>query len=166
MHRRFYACLLVITLITVSGACIWRLGHLRSKTPQAASPIGELKHTQVALTKSPTTRLQVAPIRLLSQPGLLNSQSTVTNSQSVASSNTPPRFAHRLSNTKESVSQLAHRDNAILLENALLDTESALPAIPAELQATDDPGTYIVQAKGPLTDSFRNLLQQAGATII
>jgi subtilisin-like proprotein convertase family protein len=108
----------------------------------------------------------VAPIRLLSQLGLLNSQSTVTNSQSAASSNTPPRFAHRLSNTKESVSQLARRDHAILLENALLDTESALPGIPAELQATDDPGTYIVQAKGPLTDSFRNLLQQAGATII
>src|SRR5262249_24613179 len=44
--------------------------------------------------------------------------------------------------------------------------ESAMPTIPAELHAEGDPGTYIVQAKGPLTDSFRSLLQQAGATII
>ena len=76
------------------------------------------------------------------------------------------RFAYRLSNTKLSVGELARRDKAILLENALLDTESALPAIPAELQSAGDPGTYIVQAKGPVDNSFRGLLQRAGATII
>jgi subtilisin family serine protease/subtilisin-like proprotein convertase family protein len=71
-----------------------------------------------------------------------------------------------LSNTKESVTQLARRDKAILLENALFDTASALPAIPAELRSEGDPGTYIVQSKGPLDNSFRGLLQRAGATII
>ncbi len=109
---------------------------------------------------------QSPPIRLLSQPGLLNAKTPTASAQPVTTTNSETRFAHRLSNTKQTVGQLARKDKAILLANALFDTESAIPAIPAELQAQGDPGTYIVQAKGPIDDGFRRLLQQAGATII
>src|SRR5262249_11294595 len=163
MHRRFRTCLLATFFVIVCGATVWRLARFQQKTTQNATRVSETKLSANAATKPPAARPQLDPIRLLSQPGLLNS--SVPNSQN-SSNSQPSRFAHRLSNTKQSVSQLARKDKAILLENALFDTESALPTIPAELHAEGDPGTYIVQAKGPLTDSFRSLLQQAGATII
>jgi subtilisin-like proprotein convertase family protein len=165
MHRRFRTCLLATLFVIVCGATVWRLTHFQHKITQSASPVTEAKRAPINVTKPSPARPQFEPIRLLSQPGLLNSQTSTANSQT--SSNSPsPRFAHRLSNTKQSVTQLARRDKAILLENALFDTESALPTIPAQLQAEGDPGTYIVQAKGPVTDSFRSALQRAGATIV
>jgi subtilisin-like proprotein convertase family protein len=151
--------------VIVCGATVWRLVRFHQKSAPIATHVSETKLSANNATKPSVARPQLDPIRLLSQPGLLNSPTSIPNSQTL--SNSPPaRFAHRLNNTKQSVGQLARKDKAILLENALFDTESALPTIPAELQAEGDPGTYIVQAKGPLTDSFRSLLQQAGATII
>src|SRR5690349_5689551 len=165
MHRRFRTCLLATFFAIVCGATVWRLAHFQQKNTRTASHLAETKQVPVNATKHSVAKPQLEPIRLVSEPGLLNSQTSVANYQT--SSNLPTsRFAHRLSNTKQSVSQLARRDKAILLENALFYTESALPTIPAQLQAEGDPGTYIVQAKGPVTDSFRNSLQRAGATII
>ncbi len=58
-------------------------------------------------------------------------------------------------------------DTAILLENALLDTArpASLP-IPDHLRAQGDPGSYIVQARGPIDAAFRSLLKTAGAAIV
>ena len=76
-------------------------------------------------------------------------------------------FPNRLSNTTLPLKQLAARDSAILLQNALLDTASEVSLnIPGHLQASGDPGTYIVQAKGPPDEAFRAQLKQAGATIV
>jgi subtilisin-like proprotein convertase family protein len=62
---------------------------------------------------------------------------------------------------------LAHKDKALLLENALLDTDEPVGLqIPPSLQAQGDPGSYIVQSKGALDDRFRALLSGAGATIV
>jgi subtilisin-like proprotein convertase family protein len=109
--------------------------------------------------------LESDALRLLSQPGLLNSPATTI--PAAHHSQTNSRFTHRLSNTKESVGQLARKDNAILLENALLDTEAPLSlGIPKALRAAGDPGSYIVQSKGPLDDGFRAELSRAGATIV
>ena len=76
-------------------------------------------------------------------------------------------FPHRLSNTARSMEELLRLDSAILLGNALLDT--ALPLnlpIPAHLRAVGDPGSYIVQARGVLTDAFREQLRQTGAEVV
>ena len=58
-------------------------------------------------------------------------------------------------------------DQAVLLENALLDTTrpAALP-IPDHLRAQGDPGRYLVQSRGPIDNAFRSLLHAAGATIV
>ena len=97
--------------------------------------------------------------------GLLTA--TATGLATAQHSQTNRRFAHRLSNTKESVGQLARKDNAILLANALLDTERPLNLqIPRALRAEGDPGSYIVQSKGALDDGFRAELSRAGATIV
>ena len=76
------------------------------------------------------------------------------------------RFALRLSNTTTPLRQLQRSDQAILLENALLDTTQPAPAIPDHLRAQGDPGSYLVQARGPIDNAFRSLLQAAGATIV
>jgi subtilisin-like proprotein convertase family protein len=154
----------VTLFVIVCGATVWRLTRFQHSTSQTVSPVAEAKRLPTHAVKLAHVSPHLEPIRLVSQPGLLNSQASVPNS--LSASNAPTRFAHRLSNTKQSVTQLARRDKAILLENALFDTESALPAIPAQLQADGDPGTYIVQAKEPLNDSFRAQLKRAGATII
>jgi subtilisin-like proprotein convertase family protein len=77
------------------------------------------------------------------------------------------RIAYRLSNTTQPLRQLVRNPNAILLENALLDTtQPANLPIPASLRAQGDPGAYLVQARGPLDESFRALLRQAGARMV
>lgn len=76
------------------------------------------------------------------------------------------RFALRLSNSTASLGALQLSDTGILLENALLDTTQPVPAIPGHLRAQGDPGTYIVQSRGPLDDAFRALLRSAGATMV
>ena len=58
-------------------------------------------------------------------------------------------------------------DTAILLENALLDTaQPATLAIPDHLRAQGDPGSYVVQARGPIDAGFRSLLKAAGASVV
>jgi subtilisin family serine protease/subtilisin-like proprotein convertase family protein len=155
--------ILLAIFLVITGACLWKLGYGR-RVAEARLDAPTAPFTGQNSSKTRSVAPQAEPIRLLSQPGLINSQPpTATPTQLT---NPPSRFAHRLSNTSQTVGQLARRDKAILLENALFDTESAIPAIPAELQAQGDPGTYIVQAKGPIDDAFRKLLQQAGATIV
>ncbi|MCX7723218.1 MAG: S8 family serine peptidase, partial [Verrucomicrobiae bacterium] len=77
------------------------------------------------------------------------------------------RFKYRLANTTNTVSQLLRNDRAILLENALIDT--TLPVelpVPEHLRATNDPGAYIVQARGTIDDEFRAALARAGASVV
>ena len=101
------------------------------------------------------------PLTLLSQP----SPSIVVNTNAAKKKN--DRLAYRLSNTTKPVGQLLRDDKAILLANALVDTARpvSLP-IPDSLRAHGDPGSYIVQARGPLDDAFRALLREAGATVV
>src|ERR1043166_1285754 len=103
--------------------------------------------------------------------GQRKTQNTARNAQQAKTETN--RFAYRLSNTTKSLSELSRSDHAILLENALFDTERrtaggapATPAIPEKLRSHGDPGAYIVQARGPLDDTFRALLKNAGATIV
>src|SRR5208337_1280374 len=77
------------------------------------------------------------------------------------------RFRFRLANTAKTIGELTRDPHAILLANALIDTEAKLDlAIPKNLQATGDPGAYIVQAHGPIDNAFRAMLAGAGAQIV
>ncbi|HEV2330405.1 MAG TPA: S8 family serine peptidase [Verrucomicrobiae bacterium] len=77
------------------------------------------------------------------------------------------KLAWRLSNTTNSLARLIHDPHAILLENALIDTDSRLNiSIPKNLLAQGDPGAWLVQARGPISPAFRALVTGAGATIV
>src|SRR6267154_2280366 len=82
-----------------------------------------------------TTPSNLTPITLLSSP------------TRGASSNLNPRLAYRLTNTSKTVGQLAEDDKAILLENALIDTQAPMPPIPKHLLAQADAGSFIVQSR-------------------
>jgi subtilisin-like proprotein convertase family protein len=76
-------------------------------------------------------------------------------------------FPHRLANTGESLKQLTRSDSAILMRNALIDTAQGTNlAIPPQLRAQGDPGSYIVQARGTIQQGFRDRLKEAGATVV
>ncbi len=73
----------------------------------------------------------------------------------------------RLSNTTHTITELTRKDTAILLRNAFIDTASKEPLkIPAELKAEKNPGAYIVQARGVITDAFRKRVAAAGAVTV
>ncbi len=76
------------------------------------------------------------------------------------------RFPYRLSNTDKSLKQLIRDDRAILLENALIDTATPLTTIPEHLRAPKNNGSYIVQARAPVDDRFRAMLNGANAAIV
>jgi subtilisin family serine protease len=82
----------------------------------------------------------------------------------VASTN---RLAYRLSNTTNTLRQLQAKPHAILLANALIDTDRAVDLrIPPALRSAGDPGAYIVEARGPIGAAFRSALARAGAAIV
>lgn len=76
-------------------------------------------------------------------------------------------FPYRLRNTQDSLDQLGMNDAAVLLDNAFIDTSSSTPvAIPEHLRAEGDPGSYVVQSRGPLDAAFYRRLQGAGAAFV
>src|SRR4051812_5341184 len=146
----------IISLLSFIGAAyFWRLGDEkaardRKNAPQKAGP------SNVTTKASQTS----------SSNPLLISKVWQSNAATPGISTNGP-FPYRLSNTTRRLNDLVRSDNAILLRNAWIDVSqgTALP-IPAHLRAQGDPGSYIVQSRGIITDEFRRQLREAGASVI
>src|SRR5215831_11902004 len=137
--------LATLLIAVAAGFWLWR-GRWGERSYPDRAPFSEATDSSTSARESypdgatarPTTSLHT--FAMLCQPGLLNSPAAIV--PAAQHSQTNSRFAHRLSNTKESVGQLARKENAILLENALLDTEAPLNLeIPRALRAEGDPGS-------------------------
>src|SRR5438477_2873830 len=141
-------------LCCAGGALLWRSSHWRG----TARNDGKSADVQLRNGMKPRPLLvaQIAPGRA-AQAQLLGTGPINTNAH----------FWYRLTNTDQTVDQLARSEHAILLRNALIDTSKGteLP-IPDHLKAKGDTGSYIVQSRGKLTDAFRAQIKAAGATII
>src|SRR5580658_10036805 len=71
--------------------------------------------------------------------------------------------SYRVSNTRLSEGELLRSNHAILLRNALIDTDRPLRLeIPAHLRAKGAPGSYIVQSPEGLDQRFRDRLKADG----
>src|SRR6266404_1843180 len=137
----------VMLAVLVLGVCFWWLGDKSSARRHPTPQTMGISNSATGTVATPKTLL---------------SQSTNT-----LNTNQNPRLAYRLRNTSRTVGQLARQDKALLLENALIDTETGNPlAIPEHLRAKGDPGSYIVQAKAAIDDKFRGLLKDAGAAVV
>lgn len=75
-----------------------------------------------------------------------------------------PRFPYRLRNTLRPLEELARLDTAILLNNALIDTESQTPLkVPEHLRASAETESYLLQSAGQFDQVFdRETLSQLG----
>src|SRR2546426_3153292 len=162
MRWRPFTWFLLSVFCFVAAAFFWRLGDEWAAKKAASRPGSQ--PTNESLPK-PATKpaAQAMPFHLLTQAGNLNTSSAnpATNSDRAG------RFAYRLSNTTKPLAQLIRSDHAILLQNALIDTEQPIElSIPEHLRAQGDPGSYIVQSRAPLDDAFRSSLKAAGAEIV
>jgi subtilisin-like proprotein convertase family protein len=148
---------LILSLLCFGLAVyFWRLGdrwaaEKKAPVPPVSSSNSALRTPHSALPPTPDTRHAASFSSAKALARLTN--------------NSPLPF--RLSNTTNRMAALEGNDHAILLENALLDTDQKVDlAIPPHLKSHGNPGAYIVQARRPIDDAFRALLQSAGATII
>lgn len=156
-------------LCFLAAVYFWQLGDkwAAEKAPHQNPEATNQSQPATPLAK-PATHSQVAPLnsaafQLLSDAGRVNSPPA----HRAAKTNQVSRLAYRLTNSTKSLRALTHSDTAVLLENALLDTaKTGRPAIPDSLRSQGDPGSYIVQARGPLDNNFRALLASVGATIV
>ncbi len=162
MRWRPFTWFLLSVFFFIAAAYFWRLGDewAAKKAAPPATPSTNQPHSP---KPNPSPHAQIAPIRLLTQPGNLNAPAPGPSTNSDRAS----RFAHRLSNTTKPLGELIRSEKAILLQNALIDTARSAPLqIPGHLRAQGDPGSYIVQSRGPLDNAFRAALNEVGATFV
>jgi subtilisin-like proprotein convertase family protein/endonuclease/exonuclease/phosphatase family metal-dependent hydrolase len=77
------------------------------------------------------------------------------------------RLAFRLTNASKDIETWIRTPHAIVLENALVDTDQKLNlAIPKHLKAAGDPGAYLVQSKTAVPAQLQALLKSVGAEFI
>ena len=153
MQFRTRTWFIISLLFFVAAAVFWQLGERKLARDKAAKSAASGPAAAGATAGSPVTNAPIVPA------GATNASMLATNA------NDPLRF--RLSNTTLTERQLLDRDPALLLMNALVDTASPLNLpIPAHLRAQGDPGSYVVQSRGPLTDAFRAALKLAGVEIV
>lgn len=158
---------LLLSMLCFLGAFyFWRLGDRWAAEKKAAPTPAPTSRVESAPAAAPAVAAPaplVIPVQDRSEAGNLNVPATTAS----VKTNKASRLAYRLRNTEIPMRQLIHRPSAILLENALLDTDQAgRPKIPAQLQSAGDPGSYIVQSRSALDDRFRAMLNAAGATIV
>ncbi len=160
--RTWYLCSLLLFLAAV---LFWRLGDDRqaAKSSRFAAEIEKANAARAAKAASKFTSLLTVPKVAPDGIGL----PPVNASSAMAGDPPSSRYPNRLSNTADPIERLARSEKALLLRNAFIDTGKPvnLP-IPQQLRVVGDPGSYLVQARGPLTDAFRAKLKTAGATIV
>lgn len=161
MRRRPWFWGSISLLCFVAAFYFWRLGDQWAAQKAAATVPSTNQPKSEAHPSKPVSQLTTERLRLLSQANQAYLDE-VTSAKAAQAA----RANYRLSNTTDSQAELMHSDYALSLENALLDTRksTSLP-IPPGLRSQGDPGTYIVQSRGPLDDAFRARLKAAGATI-
>ena len=153
--------ILLSLMLFIAAWFFWRQGEQR----RSAQPPKAGTNTSLV-----TTRTRVAKAKAgtqAPQPAVVFPNSLIV-SQTASNIVHPANAAdYKVSNTPETLDKLVVKDSAILLRNAWIDTAAANPLpIPAELRATEDPGSYIVQSAGTITPAFRQQLGEAGAAII
>ena len=165
MRWRPFTWLLLSVFFFVAAAYFWRLGD--EWAAKKARPAGSAATNQPGAKPLAKPAAQATAFPILSQSGNLNTPPLPPKGSVPLNPTNTARFVNRLSNTTKTVGQLMRSDNAILLQNALIDTAQPTSlGIPEHLRAQGDPGSYIVQSRRALDEDFRALLNEAGAQIV
>ncbi len=153
MRGKALAWFVVSLLCFVAAIYFWQWGERRAGRTTVPPP--EPPASAPGASSSAT-----GDFHLVSQPAALTPTVQAVKFQD-------PAFPYRLRNTPVPMGELMRTETGLLLENALVDTArpDALP-VPEHLRAQGDPGTYIVQARGPIKEAFRQAIAGAGATVV
>lgn len=150
-----------------------RLGnHFRDRHKPAAPP----RVLKPALALSPSTAFPLLSLTSGNrgtvpggQPagGAHNSRATTPSSSNQLGSIVDKQFPQRLRNTPASMQDLVRRDSAVLLRNALIDTDAAGGVeVPEALRSKGDPGSFVVQAKGFADEFFRAQVREVAGEVV
>ena len=142
MRRRILKWFVLSLLIVAVLFLCLRSGNHPSVTTNQSSP--SVAASSVTLPDAEVVKTTVSES---TSPVLISSETSA-----ITAAPKKDWLSYRLTNTKKTSEQLLHDDKAILLENALIETGKPLGfAIPEKLRAVGDPGSYIVQSRGPVT---------------
>lgn len=161
---------LLSLMLFVAAAFFWLKGNEYQARKKKAQPAAVATNTATSRLDLYSTRFSGVPL------AQLNTAPAITPAVLTPSSLKNGRpdqeqidklYPHRLRNTSRPLDELMRQDHAILLANALIDTDSGEPIeIPEHLRSKQDPGSYIVQWHGPADNRFRQLLADADAQIV
>jgi len=150
----------VSLLCFVAAWYAWQWGERRAGR--------DVSRPEETVSPAPSTSAATGAFQLVSQPAA-NTNATQPGATGTTAAVAYPDTArpYRLRNTPAPLSELMRSDTAVLLENALVDTarRETLP-VPEHLRAQGDPGAYIVQARGAITEAFRQLIAGAGGSVV
>ena len=156
-------------LLCLAAALIWRdnierrLQASSARTNQAPAAVVDAKPATVAVPKLVASKPdRAAATASFVYRGRIPAREVDSRT---ARFHATERNPHRLSNTRRPYNELMRRDNAILLRNAIIDTDETLSGlpIPNELKAGEDAGSWLVQARRKVTPQFLKLLRDSGA---
>ncbi|MBI2924850.1 MAG: S8 family serine peptidase, partial [Verrucomicrobia bacterium] len=180
---------LISLLLFAAAAWFWHLGNKRmareaSRRPSSSVARPDLSLRSVAGARPPSPPRPAAPRAgrpAGQQAGSPAATSAASDPRAAAAAAEAEALAkslypHRLSNTRKGLDELARSDTALLLRNAFIDTSDPAPLpVPDHLRTPDDAGlpaaaaqagSYLVQARGPITAEFRSALRAQAATIV
>jgi autotransporter-associated beta strand protein len=138
MHLKPRVWFLISLLLFAAAICMWQYGEKYAAAHHPSTPRANALKAQ--------------------QPPMI--RTAATNALAKGKS-------YRISNTTQHLAQLLHNGHALILRNALIDTEVPVALkIPDHLRAKGAPGSYLVQADRPLDKNFYAEVSQAGASYI
>ncbi|MCI0536848.1 MAG: S8 family serine peptidase [Verrucomicrobiales bacterium] len=168
MQFRTRTWFLLSLLFFAAAVFFWLYGdRYEARKKAAPKPAKVPGATNASVVPAPAPFKLLTPSTAIRRSELITTPPSPSLSNAVAAFPPDKTFPHRLRNTARPIGELTHSDAAVLLQNAFIDTASqlALP-IPDHLRGGSDPGSYIIQARGPIGAAFRARLREANAEII
>jgi subtilisin-like proprotein convertase family protein len=150
----------LLALAVLCGLLTWRASERIAQSPKP-TPIAE---AGAPVSPVPTAAPKPTAPRI---PGRLKWVAAEVLMPGQAPKILDPKFTNRFRNTAASLDELIRNDRALNLRNALVDTASGQPLeLPAGLEAGAEPGAFLVQSHGMLSEQLRRDLKAAGLQVV
>jgi len=150
----------LLALVLLCGLLTWQAGEriARSRNQRALeSDLADTKEAEASPSARPVPAIPAAQKWVPVERWLPGQVRTFPDA----------KFTNRFRNTSASLDELVRNDRALNLRNALVDTANGVPLqLPAGLEASEEPGAYVVQSHGVLGETLRRQLRDAGLEIV
>ena len=173
MYLKTRTWMLISLFLLAASVCFWLYGnHYQAKKNQSP-PVPENSQTFEAVTPRVSSGISTPLYPLLTRlhQGALSGGPEESPDSSAAQGGLAPSsedpVPYRLRNTSRPVRELMRSESALLLRNAFIETAHTLDLeIPEHLRSDGEPGSYIVQTRGPVSDEIRANLREVDASVI